>query len=119
MPVESVKVTQKKIEVTVKSTGQRLVVSSPRVQVVAAGKVGPSGPAGANADATFQWTTQVFELSGSQQTFELNDPPRSGSVFVYLNGIAERFWNISELTVTLDDIALEGDTVTISYQKET
>lgn len=46
MPVESVKVTQQKIEVTVRSTGQKLTVSSPHVQIVTAGKVGPSGPAG-------------------------------------------------------------------------
>lgn len=46
MPVESVKVTQQKIEVTVKSTGQRITVASPKVQIVTAGKVGPSGPVG-------------------------------------------------------------------------
>ena len=46
MPVESIKVTQKKIEVTVKSTGQKITVASPKVQIVTAGKIGPSGPVG-------------------------------------------------------------------------
>ena len=105
----SVNVTLKPITVTVRSTG---------VQIVTAGKVGPSGPAGASADASFEWTTQIFDLEESQQEFVLSFEPRAGSVFVYLNGLLERFWNMVDTTVTLDDIALAGDTVIITYQKE-
>ena len=119
MPVESVKVTQQKIEVAVRSTGQQLTVSAPKVQLVTAGKVGPPGPAGADADASFEWVTQTFNLASSQQEFELDFAPRTGSAFVYLNGLLEQFWSIVDSTVTLDDSALTGDTVMISYQKET
>lgn len=115
MPVDSVKVTQKKIEVTVKSTGQKLVVSSPQVQIVTAGKVGPPGPPGNGAI----WITQAFNLENSQQDFGLNFQPRTGYVFVYLNGLLEHLWTYADMTVTLDDAALEGDIVTVIYQKET
>lgn len=118
MPVESVKVTQNKIEVAVRSTGQKLVVSSPKVQIATVGKVGPSGPAGTDADAAFEWVTQSLELADPQQEFVLDFEPRAGSVFVYLNGLLERFWGLVGTTLTLEDSALEGDAVLISYQKE-
>lgn len=46
MSAESVKVTLKALEVRVKSSGKKIVVSSPQVRLVTAGKVGPSGPQG-------------------------------------------------------------------------
>lgn len=46
MSTESVKVTLRPIEVTVKSSGQRVTVSASRVQIATAGKVGPPGPSG-------------------------------------------------------------------------
>lgn len=111
---ESVKVTLNPIEVAIKSSGEKVVVSAAKVQVVTAGKVGPPGPAGESAE----WATQVFELSSSQQVFELDDTPRSGSVFIYLNGLLERLWELVDTTITLDSSALAGDTVTVIYQKE-
>jgi hypothetical protein len=48
---ESVKVTLKPTTVTVKSTGQKIVVSSPKVQIVTVGKIGPSGPQGIQGSA--------------------------------------------------------------------
>ncbi len=119
MPTNFVKVTPAPILVTVQSSGERIVVpSSKKVQVVTVGKVGPSGPAGANADAAFEWATQVFQLGASQQVFVLDFAPRTGSVFVYLNGLMEHFWGLTDTTITLDESALSGDTVVITYQKE-
>lgn len=92
------------------------MVSSPRVEIVTAGKLGPPGK---NADATFEWATQSFDLEDSQQEFLFDSQPREGSVFVYLNGLLERFWSITGMTLTLGDSALEGDAVTVRYQKET
>lgn len=46
MPARSVRVQLTPVEVTVQSTGQRIVAGSPQVRVVTVGKVGPSGPAG-------------------------------------------------------------------------
>lgn len=82
------------------------------------GERGPKGEDGVSADAAFEWATQPFELADTQQEFELNDMPRTGSVSVYLNGLLERFWELTDLTLTLQDAALAGDTVTITYQKE-
>lgn len=118
MPVEAVKITQKQIEVTVKSTGQRLTVSSPKVLTATAGKVGPPGPAGANADAAFEWVTQTFEIVAPEQEFNLDFSPRANSVFVYLNGLLELSWTLSESSITVADILLSGDTLVINYQKE-
>ena len=119
MAEPTVKVSQKSITVAVKSTGQKITVSSPKVKLVTVGKIGPSGPAGENADATFQWVTESFDLVEPQQIFELEFEPRAGSVMLFLNGVFERFWSLVNLTLTLDDAALEGDTVTVRYQKET
>jgi len=91
------------------------------LEIIEVGIQGPPGKAGAtgqNADATFEWVTQIFDLESSQQEFVLSFEPRAGSVFVYLNGLLERFWSLTDTTVTLDDSALEGDTVTVNYQKE-
>lgn len=118
MSTESVKVTLRPIEVTVRSSGEKVTVSSSDVQIVTAGKVGPPGPAGASADGSFEWVTQAFELVDAQQEFILDDEPRAGSVFIYLNGLLERFWSLIGITITLDDIAVAGDTVIITYQKE-
>lgn len=119
MPAESVKVTLNPVIVRVRSSGERVVLSSPHVQVVTAGRVGPSGPAGQDADAVFSWTTQVFDLADPQQEFALDFEPRAESVFVYLNGLLERFWNLTGSTLTLEDFAVAGDVVTVRYQKET
>jgi hypothetical protein len=51
MPVESVYVKLEPVEVTVRSTGEKVVVPSRRVRIVTVGKVGPSGPAGEQGDA--------------------------------------------------------------------
>lgn len=118
MSAELVKVILSPIDVAIRSSGEKVAVSSSCVQIVTAGKVGPSGPAGASADASFEWATQVFELSDTQQEFVLDFEPRTGSVFVYLNGLLERFWSLTDFTITLDDIAVTGDTVIITYQKE-
>ncbi|HEX7295270.1 MAG TPA: hypothetical protein VF251_05920 [Pyrinomonadaceae bacterium] len=119
MSAESVKVTLNPVTVTVKSSGQKVAIPASRVQVVTAGRVGPSGPAGANADASFEWVKQSFALADPQQEFVLDFEPRTGSIFVYLNGLLEQFWSLVGATLTLDDIALEGDTVIVTYQKET
>lgn len=118
MPAETVNVSQHAIEVRIKSSGEKLIVSSPRVQLVTAGKVGPPGPPGVSADGAFEWVTQTFDLADPQQEFVLDFEPRAGSVFVYLNGLLERFWSLTDSTVTLEDSALEGDSIVISYQKE-
>jgi len=118
MAEPNVKVSQKATIVTVKSTGQKIIVSSPRVKLVTVGKIGSPGPAGENADATFEWATQTFDLAEPQQEFVLNFAPRAGSLVVYLNGLMERFWSITDLTITLEDLALEGDTLMVRYQKE-
>lgn len=115
---ESVSVKLKPITVTVRSSGQKIVVPSRQVRVVTVGKVGPSGPAGENAEGAFEWAAQTFQLAASQQEFELDFAPRTGSVFVYLNGLLEQFWNLVDTTLTLDDSALTGDTLIVSYQKE-
>jgi hypothetical protein len=111
---ESVKVTLKPTTVTVKSTGQVITIASSAVRVVTAGKVGPPGPAGESAE----WVAQTFALTATQQEFVLDFAPRTGSVFVYLNGLLERFWELTDMTLTLEDAALAGDTVIITYQKE-
>lgn len=118
MSANIVKVVPVETHVTIKSSGERVVVPSSQVQILTVGKVGPSGPAGASADAAFEWVTQAFNLADLQQEFELDFIPRDGSVFVYLNGLLEQFWSLVDSTVTLEDSAFEGDTVTISYQKE-
>lgn len=119
MPANFVRVTNPATHVTVRSSGQTLVVPLARkVETVTPGKVGPSGPAGENADATFEWATQTFNLGASQQEFELDFTPRTGSVFVYLNGLYEHFWHLVDTTLTLDDSALTGDVIVITYQKE-
>ena len=51
MSEPTIKVTSKPVIVTVKSTGQRIVVSSPKVQIVTAGKLGPPGPQGIQGSA--------------------------------------------------------------------
>jgi hypothetical protein len=51
MSEKTVTVSRKLINVTVKSTGQRIVVSSPRVKIVTAGKIGPPGPVGPQGSA--------------------------------------------------------------------
>lgn len=81
-------------------------------------EVGEPGPSGADADGAFIWTTQVFNLVASQQEFELDFTPREGSLFVYLNGLLERFWSLVNTTLVLDDSAVTGDSIVISYQKE-
>src|ERR1044071_6126623 len=102
MSEPTVKVTTKPVVITVKSTGQRLVVSSPQVKIVTAGKLGPPGPAGESADGTFTWTAQAFDLVESQQDFVLEFAPRAGSISVYLNGLFERYWSIAGQIVTLE-----------------
>lgn len=120
MSANFVQVTTTPVEVTIKSSGQTVVVpSSKKVYVVTVGKVGPSGPAGADADTSFEWATQTLNLVAPQQEFELDFTPRAGSVFVYLNGLLERFWNLTGTTVALDEPAITGDVLVISYQKET
>lgn len=118
MPVENVTIEPKQQIVTFKS-GQQITIEKKNAQVVVRGIQGPSGPAGENADASFEWATQVFDLTEPQQEFVLSFEPRTGSVFVYLNGLLERFWSLTGTTLTLEDSALEGDTVTVNYQKET
>lgn len=119
MPVNFVKVTNPATQVTIRSSGQTLVVPlSRKVEIVTPGKVGPSGPQGASAEGAFEWVTQTFQLAAPQQEFELDFTPRAGSVFVYLNGLLEQFWSLMDATVTLDDSAVTGDTVVITYQKE-
>ncbi len=51
MSAESVNVTLSSIEVRVKSSDEKIIVSSPRVQIVTAGRIGPSGPVGPKGDA--------------------------------------------------------------------
>lgn len=97
-------------------SGQRITIEKQELQVVTRGF---KGSPGLNADATFLWATQTFELAEPQQSFVLTAEPRAGSVFVYLNGLLEQFWSMTGSTLTLDDPALEGDTVTVRYQKET
>jgi len=46
MPVKIVKVEPAVMHVTVKSTGQRIAVTSSQVKIITVGKIGPSGPAG-------------------------------------------------------------------------
>lgn len=46
MPARRVTVQLSPIEVTIQSTGERIVAGSPQVRIITAGKVGPSGPAG-------------------------------------------------------------------------
>ena len=117
MPIETVTIQPKKQIVTFRS-GQQITIEKKDVQVVVRGIRGPSGPAGESADATFEWATQIFDLVDPQQEFVLDFAPRAGSVFVYLNGLLERFWGITGSTVTLEDLALEGDAVMVRYQKE-
>src|ERR1051326_1196465 len=100
-------------------SGQQITIEKKDVQVVVRGIQGPSGPAGENADASFEWRTQTFELADPQREFVLDFVPRAGSLSLYLNGLFERFWSLTDLTITLEDSALEGDTVTVVYQKET
>ena len=118
MPIEDVTISPKKQIVTFLS-GQQITIEKKNVQVLVRGTRGPSGPPGENAEFTFEWRTQTFELADPQQEFVLDFVPRVGSIFVYLNGLSERFWGLTDTTVTLDDTALEGDTVTVVYQKET
>lgn len=89
------------------------------VTIIDGAAQGQRGQAGANADASFEWVTQTFELAEPQQEFVLDFEPRAGSVFVYLNGLLERFWSLIGTTLILEDSALEGDTVILIYQKET
>lgn len=118
MPIENITI-EKKGQVVTFQSGQQATFEKKNIQVVIRGIQGPSGPAGENADASFEWATQTFDLAEPQQEFVLDFAPRAGSVFVYLNGLLERFWSITSATVTLEDSALEGDTVTVTYQKET
>jgi len=119
MAEPTVKVSQKSVIVTVKSTGQRIVVASPKVKIVTVGKLGPPGPSGENADATFEWVNQQFDIAvDPQQVFELAFEPRAGSMTVFLNGLLERFWSLAGDTLTLEDAALPGDNITVNYQKE-
>jgi len=118
MSTDSIRLNVNTVNVAVRSSGEKILVSSPRVEIVTAGRIGPSGPAGENADATFEWATQSFDLAEPRQEFVLDFAPRAGSIFVYLNGLMERFWSITDLTITLEDLALEGDTVMVRYQKE-
>lgn len=118
MPIETVTIKPKKQIVTFRS-GQQITIEKKAVQVVVRGIQGPSGPAGESADAVFEWATQTFDLEEPQQEFALDFAPRAGSIFVYLNGLLERFWSLTDSTVTLEDPALEGDTVVVTYQKET
>jgi uncharacterized membrane protein len=107
-----------KIQTVTFRSGQQITVEKKNVQVAVRGFKGPSGPAGKNADATFEWATQTFDLADPQQEFVLDFEPRAGSISVYLNGLLERFWSINDLTITLEDLALEGDSVMVRYQKE-
>jgi len=119
MAEPTVKVTQKPVTVSVKSTEQKIIVSSPKVRIVTAGKLGPPGPPGENADASFEWASQEFDIADElQQDFELAFEPRTGSVTVFLNGLLERFWSLASTTLTLQDAAIQGDNVTVNYQKE-
>ena len=118
MPVESVTV-KPRIQTVTFLSGQQITIEKKDAQVVVRGIQGPSGPAGESADATFVWATQTFDLEDPQQEFVLEFEPREGSISVYLNGLLERFWSIAGMTVTLEDSALEGDTVMVVYQKET
>lgn len=108
-----------KIQTATFSSGQQVTLEKKQVQVVVRGIVGPSGPPGESADGSFDWVTQTFELADPQQQFSLDFEPRAGSVLIYLNGLLERFWSITDTTLTLEDSALDGDTVVVSYQKET
>jgi len=94
------------------------VTLAPSLTVVDGAAQGQRGPAGADADAAFEWMTQVFSLTEPQQEFVLDFVPRDGSVTACLNGIQEWFWSLDGSTLTLDDSALEGDLVMIRYQKE-
>ena len=118
MPIENVTIAPKKQIVTFRS-GQQITIEKKDVQVLVRGIKGPSGPRGENADASYEWATQVFDLEEPQQAFVLNFAPRAGSISVYLNGLTERFWSITDFTVTLEETALDGDTVMVRYQKET
>ena len=118
MPVETVTIKPRIRTITFRS-GPQITIEKKDVQVVVRGIQGPSGPPGENADASFEWATQTFDLSDPQQEFVLDFAPRDGSLALYLNGLWERFWSITGLTVTLEDSALEGDTVIVTYQKET
>jgi hypothetical protein len=46
MAAPTVTISSKPVTVTVKSTGQRIIVSSPQVKIVTAGRVGATGPQG-------------------------------------------------------------------------
>jgi hypothetical protein len=117
MPVETVSVTPRIQTVTFLS-GQQITIEKQNVQVVVRGVVGPSGPPGESAEGVYEWAAQVFTLADPQQEFTLDFAPREGSVLVYLNGLLERFWALSDTTLTLDESGLEGDTLTVRYQKE-
>lgn len=110
--------------IIVREKGRKIVVRDQSRTTILRGQdnvrileVARQGPPGKNSDA-FEWITQTFDLSNPQQEFLLDSAPRTGSVFVYLNGLLERFWAIAGLTLTLDDSALAGDSVVVSYQKE-
>jgi hypothetical protein len=118
VPIETVTIRPKVQTVTFRS-GPQIRIEKKDVHVVVRGIRGPSGPAGENADATFEWAAQIFDLAEPQREFALNFAPRAGSIFVYLNGLLERFWSITDLTITLEETALDGDTVMVRYQKET
>lgn len=94
------------------------VTLAPSITVIDGAAQGQRGPAGENADATFEWATQSFDLTEPQQEFVLNFAPRTGSITVYLNGLLEHFWTLDGTTLTLDDSALQGDTILVTYQKE-
>jgi hypothetical protein len=113
MSVETVTIVPRLQIVTFKS-GQQITIEKKDAQVVVHGIVGPSGPAGGDVE----WATQIFMLADTQQEFELSGTPIAGSIFVYLNGLLERFWELTDITLTLEDAALAGDTVIITYQKE-
>jgi len=117
MPVENVTIEPVTQIITFRS-GTQVTIEKKHVQVVVRGAVGPSGPAGESADGSFTWITQTVSLTEPQQDFTLEFTPRVGSVFVYLNGLLERFWSLTGLVVTLEDSALAGDIVVVSYQKE-
>jgi hypothetical protein len=94
-----------------------IIVIHEAIEIVEVGIIGPPGRPGESADGS--WVTQTFALGATQQEFTLDFTPRAGSVFVYLNGLLERFWTLDGVTLTLDEPALANDTVTVSYQKET
>lgn len=102
----TVTVKRRSINVTVKSTGERIVVSSPRVKIVTAGKLGPPGP---GSTSGFE-ETQIESIVLTE--YVLAHAPTGASLRVTVNGLLQHSssYSLSGATVTLlSDLSLMPD----------